>query len=167
MSFSFSFSLSCSLSSFLLSLSFFSSFSSCLEWHSKDHDHGSLHVYTSKHLLSLRLQSKGLSRSRSGTYKHFFFIEFAREKLQRQASNATLMPPRGWKIVHWRARAGNGHRIVTERKREEDNARWRRIGTLRRRQTVCCSTDRRRARVRSTWTGAVIRTTSSSGSTTG
>ena len=90
-SFSFSFSLSCSLSSFLLSLSFFSSFSSRLEWHSQDHDHGGLHLYASNHLLSSRLQAKSCS-----------------VKLQ----NAKLKLPCVWKIVHWRARAGNGNRIV-------------------------------------------------------
>ena len=84
-------SLSCSLSSFLLSLSFFSSCSSRLEWHSQDHDHGGLHLYASKHLLSLRLQAKNCS-----------------VKLQ----NAKLKLPCVWKIVHWRARAGNGNRIV-------------------------------------------------------
>ena len=109
--FSFTSSLSFSLSSFLLSLSFFFCLSSCLEWHTRDHDHGGLHVCASKHLLSLSLHVKGLSRSRSGTYKHLFSIEFAREKLQRQASNAKLKLPRGWKIIHWRARAGNGNTI--------------------------------------------------------
>ena len=91
MSFSFSFSLSCSLSSFLLSLSFFSSFSSRLECHSQYHDHGGLHLYASKHLLSSQLQAKSCSV---------------------KLPNAKLKLPCVWKIVHWRACAGNGNRIV-------------------------------------------------------